>query len=123
MHNSTYTRINIYTWYGTEYREEHNQLISEGSEYTHVVFTYYTNKLDIKTITGTLQILQVQGNAGPKLDGKWKLNTTDNPCLYPVCQENTADLNNCSIYKNNRNIKKALIVPKWVGGGDDTNDD
>ena len=45
--NTTFTTMKTHIGYGTEHKEEYTSIINTG-QYTHVVFTYRKDVLDIK---------------------------------------------------------------------------
>ena len=54
---------------GIEKRLEYNTLKASGEE--HIIFTDRENIPDTKTVVGTQNFYQVQGDINPVLDGKW----------------------------------------------------
>jgi len=83
--------------------------VNEGKK--HVVFTDRTNIKDTKTIKGTQQLFQVQGEEKVRPDGKYSLNTFKLPCSCDACIENLHDISKCK-YLSTRGWKKESVLKK-----------
>jgi len=68
-----------------------------NSEYHHLVYTGYTNIPDMKHVTSTLKLSQVNGylQSDPVLN-HWRLSAAELPCSCPNCCLNPNNITGCS---------------------------
>ena len=113
MENTTLRTRRTFVGLGTENKEEYERLVSEGKK--HVVFTDRNNVPDSKTISGTQNLFQVQGEQPETLllsnGRKYDLDLFDLQCSCTNCLHEPQKVTSC-LYLNDQNWRKVKIEEK-----------
>ena len=96
---------------GTEHKEEYDRLVATNNK--HIMFTDKSYIPDMKPITSTHTLYQLDTEQHPTTSGKWKLHISDLPCSYPLCRKYEG-VHSC-MYTDDRNIKNIDVSEKTNG--------
>ena len=69
LQNTIYTSSKTHIGYGTEDQAEYNRR-KDDTQYKHVVFTDCNNVPDIKPLTGTMKLAQINGLKERHIEGQ-----------------------------------------------------
>ena len=119
VENTTLTTRRTHIGFDTKRKSQYEEL-SVNLDYYHIVYTASTTIPDMKPVTGTLKLSQV--NRYLQLDpvsNHWCLSTTELPCYCPNCCLNHNKITECSFYVV-RKIK--TVLAKYLIERDEAND-
>ena len=91
---------------GIEKLSEYNILKASGEE--HIMFTNRENIPNMKTVMGTQNFYQLQGDINPVLDGKLNIQVSPLQCSCSLCRNDPSNLETC-MYKNERKISTSVV--------------
>ena len=95
------------TFIGLGVESEEECAFLQSQDYDNIVFTNCTNIPDMKAITGTQKIFQVDGHSTRKDDGTYRLDLAQYSCSCSECRKHSG-IDKC-LHKNDRHVKTVYV--------------
>ena len=90
-----------------ESKEEYCEL-TQNNDNKHIVFTDWTTVPDMKTISGTQSLFQVQGHKSKQDDGDYDFDTFKLQCSCTICLDNPQNVRSCH-YLQDQSWKRIAV--------------